>query len=233
MPVKDMKNYNEIIKISLKKEDAIEIDSINLADCRFESYGEKCIYQLYGKSIEANKLYYWNPENKFIYYLNGISDGVQYHAAVTAVDDEGSEIDNDKSKPGNRLIFTDEINFRKFSPKDDLAPMKIPDMEIHVDAQKLTWTKPLKNADGSDAVDVAYFTIYYKKSTNALSPHIEPGYATRRITTIESNCVNQAIACEYAVSSIPNLEKQVYSFAVTALDENVNEVSDADVQQMI
>ena len=41
------------------------------------------------------------------------------------------------------------------------------------------------------------------------------------------------MTCEFSVSNIPNLDKSIYSFAVTALDENVNEISEADVKQMI
>ena len=231
IPMKDIKNDNSILKISLNKKNAIEIDDIILSECAFDPYGERCKYSLYGKSLEPGKLYYWKSNGRYIYYLAGINDGNQYHAAVTAIDDEGNEIDNDKTKTNNKMIFTEGKNFRQVASKDDLAPMKIAD--LRAEGQKLLWTKPLKNADGNDAADITYFNVYYKKSATALSPNIESGYITKRINVIEANCASQAISCEFSVASIPNLEKQIYSFAVTALDENLNEVSEADVKQLL
>jgi len=233
IPMDEIKKDNEVKKISLEKKSAAEIDDITLSECRFNPYGVKCKYSSYGQSLEPGKLYYWKSNDKYIYYLDGIEDGRQYYAAVTAMDEEGNELDNDKTKQNNKLVFMDGKNYFQFSSKDDLAPMKIIDLEANPATQKLLWTKPLKNADGSDSIDISYFNIYYKKSANALGPNIEPGYAAKRITPVEANCANQAMTCEFSVSNIPNLDKSIYSFAVTALDENVNEISEADVKQMI
>jgi hypothetical protein len=225
MPVKGIKDNDEIKKISLEKEKAAEISDLDLENCRFDPFGEKCKYQPSGKSLDSEKLYYWKSGDKFIYYLDGIDDGITYFAAVTAVDDEGNEIDNDKTKEKNRLVFSQGKNFVQFSSRDDLAPMKITDLSADGFEQKLLWTKPLKNEDGRDSIDVSSFNIYYKKTTSGLSPQLEPGYSSKRITAAEAGCYSIAIACSFSLSEIPDLENKIYSFAVTALDENLNEMA--------
>jgi len=219
-----VKKDDNIKKILVSNANPIEIDSINLKECRFDPLSEPCKFGIYNKRLEKNKLYYWIEKNKFIYLLDA-EDGVEHSFAITAINDLGDEIDNDILIKYNTYILTLGKNYVKSVPVDDLAPAKVENLKHDIIDGKigLSWNKPAKNLDGSANKDVVAFNIYYKKSTVAMAPQLQTGYQIKKITTKDARCDILGF-CQYNIENIENLEKgQNYNIAVTALDENSNE----------
>lgn len=218
--IEAIKKDKDINKISAMLENINEIEDIDLTNCNFEPVGEPCKYSKLNQNLERNKLYYWKSQNKFI-YLIGTEDGVEHNFAVTAVNDDGDEIDNDKSIEGNTYVLSLNKNYRKFASSDDLAPNKVENLRLT--QSKLVWNKPSKNMDGSKNSDLSSFKIYYKKSTSKIAPQLEAGYESKIVSVKDAQC--EAISdCMYNIENIAGLEKgQNYNFAVTALDEKSNE----------
>ena len=234
MKMSDIHKDNSIKKVSVLINNPIEIERVNLDSCEFNPINEPCKYKNYDNPLLKNKLYYIKSENKFVYVLSGtdFKDGTDYNLAITAVNDKNEEIDNDKTISENKNIFEIEKNYLPFSSNDDLAPEKVSGLKAQiVDSKlKLFWSKPLKNIDGSSATDVGRFNIYYKKSSDPISPLLDISPQVSRIAVPDAKCDSIVVACEFGVYSLPNIEKgNLYNFAVTALDENSNEYT-LDVQ---
>ena len=228
--IEEIKADGNIDETTVLNEEPEEIEDINLEECIIDTIGTKCKYSLYDNPLEPNKLYYWKAQDKFIYLIGNLKDGVEHNFALTAVNGEGTEINNDKSIEDNTYILTLDNNYVRFAPRDDLAPDKVENLKQQIDSDgkiKLVWDKPLKNIDGSASIDVASFKIYYKKSTLTLSPALDVSPGIKPITTADANCGSTVtLSCEYSTGSITSLEKgKNYNFAVTALDENSNKFS--------
>ena len=234
--IEDVKKDAQINKISAKTDIFIEIDDIDLSKCSFDPIGKTCKYALYGKALENGKLYYLKPKDKekgkFIYLINDVEDGTEYNFAVTGVNDDNEELDNDNSIEGNTYILKLNQNYRKFKPIDDLAPNKVENLKQRTEdgKVKLVWDKPLKNLDGSTSFDIKGFNIYYKKPSiemlsklDILSPLPNPP-AKKAVTAAEAKCESiVAIACEYSMENLALEKDQIYIVAVIAFDENSNE----------
>ncbi len=222
----DIKSDKEIKKISVSIENPVEIENIDLNTCNFDPVGESCKFGIYNKKLEKNKLYYWKSQDKFIYMIGDADDDVKFNFAVTAVNTDEEEIDNEQIE-GNTYILSPGKNYREFASKDDLAPGKISNLQaqsIEAGKLKLTWSKPQKNIDGSVSDDVVAFNIYYKKPNLVLPPKIDvtsPFGIRKRITASDSKCDGIELNCEYTLSNLEN--GQLYILAVTALDENSND----------
>ena len=217
--ISDIKNDAQIRKATVNAVIPTEIGKIDLANCQINNIGQKCVYGLYNKPLENNKLYL--SEGKFIYLLSNIPDDKQHNFAVTSADAEGNEIDNDKSIIGNNMIFIKGKNYATFLSKDDLEPNIIEDIEIKdtIGKLSLSWKKPQKNIEGSALFDVAFFNIYYKKTTSELPPTLDPTYLKKQISTTEAGCESVNLDCSYEMQ----LEPGLYNVAITALDEKSNE----------
>lgn len=232
--VEGIKKDSSINKKSVQNS-PIEVKDIDLQKCDFSPIGEPCKYAIYNKKLEPDKLYYWSSKNKYIYLINDVKDNIEYNFAVTAVNEEGIELNNDKSIKDNIYVLTLDKNYKKFTSKDDLAPDKVMSLtqNTEIGKIKLTWIRPLKNIDGSASVDVNSFNIYYKKTQPSLIPaeRIDNTYTKNPVKASEANCdvLVKTTACEYSLGSEKN---QLYSIAVTAVDKNSNEFTDnADVIQ--
>ena len=236
--VEDIKKDSGVNKKSVQN-GPIEVKDIDLQKCDFNPTGEPCKYSIYNKKLEADKLYYWASKNKYIYLINEARDGVEYNFAVTAVNEEGIELNNDKSIKDKIYVLTLDKNYKKFTSKDDLAPDKVLSLEVQSTETrkvKLNWNKPQKNIDGSPSVDINGFNIYYKKSLPTQFPELEKidiTYIEKSIKTAEANCGSDVkLPCEYTIGGLE--QGQIYNFAITAIDKNSNKfIDNADVRPVI
>jgi len=234
----NIKKDNSIGKKSISNE-PIEIQDIDLADCSINPAGAPCRYGIFNNPLEKNKLYYWASQNKMVYVIDGIKDDAQYSYAVTSVDDQGGEIDNDNSAEGNTYILALGKNYKSFISKDDLAPDKVAGLQQAPTAEqstiKLVWKKPEKNIDGSASADISGFNVYYKKlpltspEFEAFDPRL---YAKLKITSQDAQCEPLIkTACEYDLNGLE--QNRIYMIAVTAADRNGNEYHEnTDVKSM-
>ncbi len=223
--IDDINKDKEIKKLNLQTDNPIKSDKNDLANCNFDPVGEPCKYAGYNKALEAGKLYF-TSDNKFIYLINNVEDGVEYNFAVTAVNDEGDTIDNDKSLEGNTNILELNKNYKKLSSVDDLAPDKVTNLKYKMESGKvkLTWDKPSKNLDGSKAIDVEGFSVYYDSGT------LNFDESKLKITALDAKCEGNDINCEYTLE----LKKGNYNLALIAFDENSNQFTkNADVISVI
>ncbi len=227
----DIKTENIIKDMNIKKtnidiSDKVGIEDIDLKSCNVESIGSPCKYFTYDKPLQPNNLYYWKLKDKYIYVLKDALDGKEHNFAVVAVNSAG-QLDNDKSVEGNIYVLNDGKNYVKFAPIDDLAPGKVTELDKIKTPEgktKITWKSPSKNIDGSDATDVSWYKIYYKKSLSAINPQLEPGHQSKQITAADAKCDTISLFCEYIVENIAGLEKgQFYNFAAIPIDEKGNE----------
>lgn len=220
--VEDMAKDKGFKKLNVATDNSIKIDKIDLSSCNFEPVGDPCKYSAYNKALEPNKLYFVS-DSAFIYLINNVEDNVGYNFAVAAVNDDGDTIDNDKSLEGNTNIFELNKNYKKSASVDDLAPDKISNLKYKIESGKvkLSWGNPLKNLDGSKAIDVKGFNVYY--DSIAILNFDEPKL---KVTTTDAKCDGNDINCEYTLE----LRKGTYNLAVIAFDENSNQFSkDADI----
>ncbi len=215
----------------------VEIKDIDLRVCIFNPIDKPCKYLIHNQQLEKDKLYYLQAENKLIYLITDAKDGIGHYFAVTAVNNEGAELNNDKSIINNDYVLAFGKNYQKSVPKDDLAPGKVLNLQgqgIGQGKAKLAWAKPGKNIDGSAIADIAGFNAYYKKGQSASGlEKIDISYTKRLITATEANCDNTLkLSCEHIVEGLE--QGQSHNFAVTAVDENSNEFKDnADVINII
>ena len=223
--IDDINKDKEIKKLNAQINNPTKIDNIDLSNCNFDPVGEPCKYSGYNKALEAGKLYF-TSENKFIYLISNVEDNVEYNFAVAAVNDESDTIDNDKSLEGNTNIFNLNKNYKKLASVDDLAPDKVLNLKYKIQSGKVkfTWDKPLKNLDGSKAVDVKGFSVYYDSST------LNFDESKLKITALDAKCEGIDVNCEYLLE----LKKGTYNFAVIAFDENSNQFTkNADIITVI
>jgi len=219
----DIKKDNSIKKISASSGSPIEIDRIGLDSCEFNPINEPCKYAVYNQALLKNKLYYIKSENKFVYVLSDddFKDGIDYNIAVTAVNGNGEEIDNDKSISNNKNILENGKNYLQFSPIDDLAPGKVENLQassLEKGKIKLTWNLPAKNIDGSDNKDAYAFNAYYKEQQ--IASNSLPVYDRVIGSILKSSCDGKP-SCEYTFNSLSSGRN--YIFAVTSIDLNKNE----------
>ena len=220
--ISDMKKDESIKKISLEAENSIKIDDIDLSKCNFDPIGNPCKYSGFNNPLLPDKLYYSKSKEMFIYLINDLTDDKQHYFAVTAVNNQG-EISNDNTISGNTYVLSEGKNFIKSVPVDDLAPGKV--TELNPEGKtKITWKRPSQNIDGSDATDVSWYKIYYRKSLSDINPQLEPGHQSKQITAADAKCDTISLVCEYFVENIAGLEKgQNYNLAVIPIDEKGNE----------
>ena len=230
----DIKVDKNINKKFVKSDNPEKIEDINLNECTINPIGTLCKYSIYNKPLEKGRLYYWVSKNKYIYLLTPIDDERQYNFAVTAVNYDNMELNNDNSVKDNPYVFTLNKNYKNFMSKDDLPPNKVSELKaelIEGGKIKLTWKKPQTNIDGSSSIDTANFNIYFKKVSVQFPQFVQPeiidsSYSKlSTITTLEGNCDIIRIACEYLIG---NLEKnQIYNIAITAVDQYFNEFKES------
>lgn len=228
--IDDIKKDQNINK-KLVLNSPIEIKDIDLKICTINPLDTTCKYSVYNNPLEKDKLYYWASKNKYIYMLTGTRDENQYNFAVTAINNDDIELNNDKSIKDNPYILTLNKNYKSFTPQDDLAPNKVLDLKPELAEEgkiKLTWKKPQKNIDGSDSIDTAKFNIYYKRIFTIQPEQFYKLDSTfNKLTTItiqEANCELIRLSCEY---TIEGLEKaRIYTTAITAVDTYSNEFMD-------
>lgn len=93
-------------------ENAELIPYIDLTECASVIIEKGCFYAKYNKPLAKGRLY--NVRNEledyYIYIVDGLDDEITYNFAVTAIDANGNEIDNDKNK-GNKWVFTQDMNY--------------------------------------------------------------------------------------------------------------------------
>lgn len=227
-----------INKIKISENEKIEIEDVDLGACRFIESGKPCFYNVYGKPLEKNKLYFWKKENRYIYVLDDVEEKTSFNFMVIAVDRTGNMINNkDEEQKITQLYPGNSI--------DDLPPGIINTIKAQSQGGKiiLLWDRENYNLDGSISYDIESFNIYYKVqdlSQTTLEDNIgktsdinEPILFNREPTIFrfnsaplsaeQANCkflINTK--CQYTFSSQPELGK-VYLWGVTALDEANNE----------
>ena len=230
-PMSEIKKDSVVKAVSISS-DAEAVENIDLSSCKFDKISEQCKFDLYNKPLQKNKLYFWNAKNKFIYIVSSIKNDVDYNFAVASVDEDGKEIDNDKSIEGNTQLLVEGQNYKTGSSKDDLAPGKTEELKIIPSSGKLkiNWKKPLKNIDGTDSSDIKGFYIY-KKLNTGIPANLE---------TLMSSDPPQYVTLEQACGSIVNLycnfelvglKPGLYNFAATAVDVHSNEYRYPDFTQ--
>src|SRR3989344_225611 len=228
----DIKKDSEIKKVSVVINSPIEIESVDLSSCEFNPINEPCKYQSYNNPLLKNKLYYIKSENKFVYVLfdADFKDGTDYNVAITAVNDKGEEMDNDKSAADNPYIFEINKNYLWFSSADDLAPAKIINVkkEAGTDGKtKLSWDFPAKNIDGTNLNDIKGFNIYYRKYLVGpfviASSNVDASFAKKEIKISDAGCSSSSLQCEYVMEE---LESGQYFITVAAFDDKNNEFRD-------
>lgn len=214
----------------------IEIEDIDLSECKFDPIGEPCKYANYNKPLLKGNLYY-NKSNKiYVVIVDGLKDSVDYNFMVVAVDFNGNVIDNEKQK---FILKNGKLPSGKSI--DDLNPDIINTIkkESSGKAFTLSWDREIYNLDGSLAVDIESFNIYYnvKESDRVTSFERDLDKIGRKVNKNteqnfykfnniplnleETNCKGPSIECEYAISK--EFAPGIYLWGVTALDEAGNE----------
>ncbi|GEM_PF-2438735 len=119
--MEDIKNNPEIkkniIQIPTSEPKPIIIDGINLDECNFDSATK--IYRCadYNLPLLKNRLYWINSgkyADKYFFIISDAKDDVDYYYAVTALNEDGEEIDNDQGIAGNNYILKLNENYAKF-----------------------------------------------------------------------------------------------------------------------
>ncbi|MBI2655900.1 hypothetical protein HYX06_05770 [Candidatus Woesearchaeota archaeon] len=224
--ISDIKKDEYVKKITIDAANPARIENIDLTQCSFDSIGSPCKYDIYKNPLQPGRLYYWKSKDRIIYLANGLADGQEYYFAVTAANSQG-ELSNDRTISGNTYVLSEGKNYIKSAPADDLAPGKVTELDKAKTPEgkiKITWKRPSKNIDGSEANDVLGYKIYYKKSTADINPQLEPGHGVKQITAADAKCAIVSLYCDYIIENIAGLEKgQNYNFAVVPIDENGNE----------
>ncbi|MBI2654709.1 hypothetical protein HYX02_07950 [Candidatus Woesearchaeota archaeon] len=171
--IEDTRKEPNIYRKSVLMQPA-EIDDIDLNDCAITQLNTPCKYAVYNNPLEKDKLYYWKSKDKLIYVLSDarLEDGKESNFAVTALNEAREELDNDKSISGNIYILTENRNYRKFIPVDDLVPSSkdlilVKLQQIYESAsKKVTFNfgeLPKNNVDGTQLNDFRNYKVYYKK----------------------------------------------------------------------
>ena len=232
MKMSDIQKDNSIKQVSALISNPIEIERIDLDNCEFNPINEPCKYKNYDNPLLKNKLYYIKSENKFLYVLSDadFKDGTDYNLAITAVNDKGEEIDNDKSIADNTYTFEVTKNYLWFSSDDDLAPAKIINVKKETGSDgkaKLSWDLPAKNIDGTDMNDLKGFNIYYRKYFVGpfviTSSSIDSSFAKKEIKVSDAGCGSSKPQCEYVMEELGSGQ---YFISVAAFDDNNNEFKD-------
>jgi len=220
--------------IKLVENEKIEIEDIDLSECKFDPIGEPCKYAKYNKPLLKGNLYY-NKSNKiYVVIVDGLKDGVDYNFMVVAVDFNGNVIDNEKQK---FMLKNDKLPSGKSI--DDLNPDIINTIKKESSGKTFTlsWDREIYNLDGRLAVDIESFNIYYKAKDSDKRSKFEKDldrfgrkvnrnyeqnfYKYKHVTIEETNCKGPSIECEYAISK--EFAPGIYLWGVTALDEAGNE----------
>lgn len=234
MKTSDIQKDNEIRKVLVPVNNPIEIEKIDLDKCEFNPANEPCKYSASpsNQALLKNKLYYIKSEDKFVYVLSDtdFKDGTDYNIAITAVNDKGEEIDNDKSIADNTYIFEATKNYLWFSSKDDLAPAKIINVKKETGSDgkiKLSWDLPAKNLDGTTLNDLKGFNIYYRKYfvgpfVNTFSG-IDSSFTKKEIKVSDAWCSSSKPQCEYVMEELGSGQ---YFISVAAFDDKNNEFKD-------
>ncbi len=220
--IPDVKKDASVKKLSADAENFIRIDDIDLSKCDFDPTGSPCKYSGFNSPLLQDKLYYVKSKDMLVYLVKDLADDKQYYFAVTALNSQG-EISNDKTISGNTYVLSEGKNYIRATPLDDLAPGKANGLATTKTEgkTKITWKRPSKNIDGSDANDVSGYRIYYIKSISELNPQLELGHKIKQITAAEAKCDT---VCEYPLENIGSLDKgQFYNFAAIPIDEKGNE----------
>jgi len=119
--MEDIKNNPEIkkniIQIPTSEPKPIIIDGINPDECNFDSATK--IYRCadYNLPLLKNRLYWINSgkyTDKYFFIISDAKDDVDYYYAVTALNEDGEEIDNDQDIAGNNYILKLNENYTKF-----------------------------------------------------------------------------------------------------------------------
>lgn len=238
----DIKKDNTISK-KIMPNNPIEIKDVEIKNCVIDPIGTPCKYLIYGSSLEKDKLYYLSSKNKFIYLITDVKDNIEYNFAITAINEEEIEINNDKSIKDNNYVLTSNKNYKKFTSIDDLAPNKVSELKyesIEVGKIRLKWNKPLTNIDGSSSADITGFEIYYKKNPLILPQEfdkIDASYTKlKTITTLDANCELMRVACEYIITALEEglVNNQIYNLAIVAVDKYSNRfIDNAEVVRTI
>jgi len=171
---KNIINDEKINKIKISEKEKIEIEDIDLSECKFNPIGEPCRYRKnkdsldYEIQLNKNKLYFIKNKNQYIYVLDDIEDNIQYNFMVVAIDNMGKMIDNNekKFKLKNGILESAQS-------KDDLA-INSKDLVTEVSYSflykrfsfKYDNKADHKNLDGTDADDFDHYDIYYYKDSN-------------------------------------------------------------------
>ncbi len=228
--------YDSLIFKKNALNDAEQIEGINLKVCSLDDIGNPCKYEIYNKALEPGKVYFVKSKNKLVYLLKdaNIKDGVNFNFAVSSANELGKEIENDKSIPNNLYVFKADVNYKIGKSIDELAPSKVNNLASNPDNGKikLTWQKPAVNIDGSPSTDIDSFSIYFKTFSASPTPEkIDDSYTKTSASVLQANCeglVKQN--CEFSIQGLQ--AGQIYSFAVVALDQNLNGYADnAEIMQ--
>ena len=223
-----------------------EIDDIDLGDCSIMQLNSPCKYSIYNNPLEKEKLYYWKAKDKLIYVLSDarLEDGREFNFAVIALNEAREEIDNDKSISGNIYILTENKNYRKFIPVDDLAPSSenivVFRLQQIYDAssKKVTFNfggLPKTNVDGTQVNDFKNYKIYYAKHS-ALSQQ-DKANIVNDISKgrLNANSLRFAETINYGQEGFPffvdlsstNPQKgEAYFFVIVASDDKDNPKED-------
>ncbi|MBI2647085.1 hypothetical protein HYW99_01290, partial [Candidatus Woesearchaeota archaeon] len=176
----DIKNgiYKAVKRIEIDNK-PIEIYDIDLNECEFSPIGERCKYKISATKKEQkqlaqfdeNTLYYSEIKNMYIYLLrdkSNIIDDQKNRLAVTALNHEGLEMDNNQN-----YKFIENQNYKIFTPEDDLAPdssqIKLIGERLYDQKSKrvtfIFGDVPTNNLDGTSINnDLKNCRIYYIKN---------------------------------------------------------------------
>ena len=235
--ISDIKKDNDIKKVSVLINNPVEIERVDLDNCEFNPINEPCKYSAYNQALLKNKLYYIKTENKFVYVLSDtdFKDGTDYNLAITAVNDMGEEMDNDKSTADNTYIFEVNRNYLWFYSEDDLAPGRIINIKKETGSDgkaKLSWDLQAKNLDGTNLNDLKGFNIYYRKYFVGpfviASSNIDSSFAKKEIKVSDAGCSSSKPQCEYVMEELGSGQ---YFISVAAFDNKNNEFK--DISQLI
>ena len=239
----DIKKDNNVLKKTVLNE-PVEIKDIDLSNCIISPVGMPCKYSIYNNHLEKDKLYIWSSKDKLIYLLSdntNLKDGTEYNFAVTAVNEVNKELDNDKSIKGNAYVFTQNKNYKKSMPIDDLAPnsdkivlLRQPTYEPS--SKKVTFNfgeLPKTNADGSLIKDFKNYKVYYAKY-----PSLSQKQKAEAVTSIINNELNKLQFIQEAnygqeghpffadLASTNPQSNNVYFFVIVASDDRGNPKED-------
>ncbi|MBW2979878.1 hypothetical protein KY360_00495 [Candidatus Woesearchaeota archaeon] len=97
------------------------INDIDLTGCTGSILERPCLYAKYGKPLFKGKLYLVKDaiQEYYIYAIDELKDNKLYYFAVTGIDANENELNNDRTKPGSRFILADGANYITGKSIDD------------------------------------------------------------------------------------------------------------------